>query len=229
MRVTGAAAICYPCASASITVPADPCPVCSQALGSGGRCRNRLCSAPDRSIDHIAAVAVKDAGITQAVLWLKHDGLTGWARIFGRLIVGHLEANRQPGDIDLIVANPTYLGPGSAAVVAHTERVIDAAADEDPLGTWPWDTAMPRALIKAGPTPPSGGAGATYPAKRAAADALLDQVAIPDPSRIAGRRILVYDDICTTGLQLDRVARVLKHTGGATTVEALVLARAPWQ
>jgi predicted amidophosphoribosyltransferase len=41
--------------------------------------------------------------------------------------------------------------------------------------------------------------------------------------------ILVSDDICTTGGQLDAVAGCLLDQGQAERVEAVVLARAPWR
>lgn len=67
-----------------------------------------------------------------------------------------------------------------------------------------------------------------YVQKRAAADDLLRVLVVPYPERIAGRRIVVYDDICTTGLQLDRVAWLLTSQGAAA-VEGLVMARTPWR
>jgi predicted amidophosphoribosyltransferase len=51
---------------------------------------------------------------------------------------------------------------------------------------------------------------------------------VPDPARTAGKFTLVYDDVCTTGTQLDAVATRLLDDGGAARVEAVVLARAPW-
>jgi hypothetical protein len=133
----------------------------------------------------------------------------------------------RPSDWDLIVANPTFLGAGSQPVNHHTELVIDAAAKEDLLGEWAFDTETPRAIVKTGPSPKS--ATGNYQKKRDAADALADVLAIPERTRTEGRRVLIYDDICTTALQLDRVASVLKNVGGATHVEALVLARQPWR
>jgi ComF family protein len=43
---------------------------------------------------------------------------------------------------------------------------------------------------------------------------------------VVGRRILLVDDVCTTGATLDACSRALKQ-GGATSVWALTLARAP--
>jgi len=109
---------------------------------------------------------------------------------------------------------------------SHTERVIEAAATEDVLGEWPFDITDPGAIFKARATPKSAGSRATT--KRAAAAELRDSLAIPDRRRVDGKRILVYDDVCTTGSQLDTVAAVLINEGGAKEVEGIVLARAPW-
>ena len=51
---------------------------------------------------------------------------------------------------------------------------------------------------------------------------------VTEPGRTAGKFVLVYDDVCTTGTQLDAVAGCLLDEGGASRVEGVVLARAPW-
>jgi predicted amidophosphoribosyltransferase len=48
------------------------------------------------------------------------------------------------------------------------------------------------------------------------------------PARLL-ETVLIYDDVCTTGTQLDAVAGCLLDRGGAARVEAVVLARAPWR
>lgn len=45
---------------------------------------------------------------------------------------------------------------------------------------------------------------------------------------VTGKRVIVYDDVLTTGCQLDTIARFLK-AHGAASVRGLVLARAPWR
>jgi predicted amidophosphoribosyltransferase len=57
----------------------------------------------------------------------------------------------------------------------------------------------------------------------------MRQLAIPDPARTEGRDVLVFDDVCTTGYQLNAVADCLLDQGQATRVRAVVLARAPWR
>ena len=57
----------------------------------------------------------------------------------------------------------------------------------------------------------------------------LTDLAVPEPGRTAGKFVLVYDDVCTTGTQLDAVAGCLFDQGGAARVEGVVLARASWR
>lgn len=195
----------------------------------GPHCANPLCGDPSRSISRIDAIAVKTGAIDAQIKRLKYDQKRGWAVIFGRILLGYLELHRDPDEFDLIVANPTFVGPGTDRRIRHTELVLDTAAEEDLFDDWPFDTMDPRAIVKTGPTPRSAVAGTNYWSKVAAADALLSVLKIPDPSRVRSARILVYDDVCTTGHQLDRVARVLKKAGGAAHVEGLVLARTPYR
>lgn len=49
--------------------------------------------------------------------------------------------------------------------------------------------------------------------------------AVADPS-LAGKSVILVDDVCTTTATLREAARVLRR-GGATSVDAIVLARAP--
>src|ERR1700733_1733287 len=72
-------------------------------------------------------------------------------------------------------------------------------------------------------------AGGSSAEKRITAAAIREVLAIPDPARTAGRRILLFDDVCTTGSQLHAVAHCLLREGRAARVRALVLARAPWR
>jgi predicted amidophosphoribosyltransferase len=200
--------------------------VCSQRLDSDGTCPNWLCTNPRRHISRIHAIAYQSGPLRAVISKYKYEGARHWALIFGRLVLGWLEAHMADAPPELVVVNPTYIGAGGREF-AHTEVVIDAAAREDVLRRWPFDVSTPRALVKIRTT--SASASATATAKRTAARELRAALRIPDPSRTAGRRILVYDDVCTTASQLDAVAECLIEDGGATRVEALVLARAPWR
>jgi predicted amidophosphoribosyltransferase len=215
----------------SVTVrPAGPspraCPICSQRLDRDSTCRNSLCRDPKRRIERIDAITSHSGAMQDKIHSYKYDGQAGWSLIFGRLVVRWLEAHAADDPPDLIVANPTYVGPGQPGP-GHIEAIIRAAAAADSGGRWPFDVRVPAAVIKAEATEQS--AGRSFAEKRIAAAALREVLKIPDPARTAGRRILVFDDVCTTGRQLDAVADCLVQEGRAARVGALVLARAPWR
>jgi predicted amidophosphoribosyltransferase len=191
-----------------------------------GDCPNWLCTDPRRRITKIDAIAYLSGSLHDKIKAYKYDGQTGWALIFARLLIGWLQQNARDNRPDIIIANPTYIPPGSGDV-GHTERIIDVAEREDVLGRWPFDAGEPRMLVKTESTEQSAGSSAA--AKRAAAQNLRGVLRITDVSQIEGRHVLVYDDVCTTGSQLDAVAACLIDDGGAADVSAVVLARAPWR
>jgi len=215
------------CASKTLDAIAPPaCPVCSQGLEGGNPCRNWLCDDPNRRIERVDAIAYLSGSLKAKIHSYKYEGRLGWSLIFGRLLVGWLEAHAAADPPDLIVANPTYIDPGVPRS-GHIEMIIMAAAVADYEGRWTFDVRTPTAIIKTQPTERS--AGRTAAAKRAAAAALRNVLAIPDAARTQGCDILVFDDVCTTGSQLNAVANCLLTDGQAARVRAVVLARAPWR
>jgi predicted amidophosphoribosyltransferase len=224
---TGPASICVACASRTLeAISARACPVCSQRLEGDASCRNALCRDRNRRIEHVDAIAYHSGPIQDKIHRYKYYGKTGWSPIFGRLVVGWLEAHAAADRPDLIVANPTYVSPGQQPL-GHIEQIIKDAATADYGGRWPFDVQVPAAIIKTQPTERS--AGRSFAEKRITAAALREVLQIPDAARTAERHILVFDDVCTTGSQLEAVADCLLREGRAARVRALVLARAPWR
>ncbi|MBF6592378.1 MAG: ComF family protein, partial [Ktedonobacterales bacterium] len=54
---------------------------------------------------------------------------------------------------------------------------------------------------------------------------VADAFACPDPASVRGQRIVLLDDVATTGATLDACARALRAAGVAS-VHALVIAKA---
>jgi predicted amidophosphoribosyltransferase len=203
--------------------------VCAQRLAADGRCPNELCRHPGRRVDRIHAIGYQTGPLRRAIHSYKYDGVRSWSVLLGRLVLGWLEQHMTSDPPGLIVVNPTFSAAGAAAgqVLGHTEAVLHAAAEADAAHRWPFDTATPAAVIKTRMTLKSADAQAW--SKRVTANELRDALAIPDRGRTAGKFIVVYDDICTTGGQLDAIAGCLLDHGGAARVEGIVLARAPWR
>lgn len=226
-RRAGPPWICVTCASRTLeTISPRACPICSQILYGDEPCPNWLCDDPRRRIERIDAIAYLSGALQKKIHRYKYEGKTGWSLIFGRLLIGWLEAHASDDPPDLIVANPTFTRPKSNEI-GHIERIIESAEIEDAEHRWPFDVYDPAAIIKTGETDKS--AGRTAAEKRAAAAALRRLLKIPNPKVIRDRKILIFDDVCTTGYQLDAVADCLLKEGRAARVRGLVLARAPWR
>jgi predicted amidophosphoribosyltransferase len=230
---SGPAAACLACVAGQVARPAPgACPVCAQRREPAGSCPNELCRNPRRRVSRIHAIGYQSGPLRRAIYSYKYGGTRSWCVVFGRLLVAWLEQNMAADPPDLIVANPTLTGclgaPGPLSPgFGHTEAVVRAAAAADPGHHWPWDTGTPAAIVKTRATLRSADGQAW--SKRVTGTELRDAVEVTDPGRIAGCFVLVYDDICTTGSQLDAIAGCLLDNGGAARVEGLVLARAPWR
>ncbi|HZV49566.1 MAG TPA: hypothetical protein VFD49_07340 [Candidatus Dormibacteraeota bacterium] len=114
---------------------------------------------------------------------------------------------------DLIVASPTYVGPGGRTF-DHTRLVLERAATEVMPGRpWSFDVGGEPAVVKTAPNRPLR--GRTWQERRAIArDEIRPALSVPNPDRTAGRSILVYDDVFTDGITFDEVARALRTQGG---------------
>ena len=213
-------AICVPCASEQLASIADPCPICAQERASG-QCHNWLCNdkAGPLHIAGIRAITLHRDPLDRVLARYKYEGKVGWAMIFARLLVGHLASTWDPDEVDLIIANPP--NPGRE----HTTRVIEYADVTDTSSDWRFDDAADPAITKTIQTDKS--AGRNFDGKRAAARQHANALELRHPHRISDQRIIVYDDVCTTGLQLNEVARRLREWG-ALSVHGVVLGRQPW-
>src|SRR5215469_13291086 len=230
---TGPAGVCLACASRQLSRPGSrACPACSQVLTGGGRCPNELCRSPRRRIGAIHAIGYQAGALRRVIRSYKYGGTRSWSVVLGRLLLAWLDEHMSTDRPGLIVANPTFTTCRSDTVAApqrfaHTEEVLRSAAAADEAGRWRFDTRTPAAIVKTRPTLQSADGQAW--SKRASGTELRDAVRSEERARTAGRFVLVYDDICTTGTQLDAIAACLLDDGGATRVEGVVLARAPWR
>lgn len=227
-RDTGSPALCFRCANRTLeplTTPTQRCAVCDHPYPAGEvSCRNGPCNAGWRKFNWNYAIAMRSGTLDRVIKRYKYEDKPAWANIFGRILTGFLDANASIFDVfDLIVSAPTYVGPGGRDF-DHTREVI-RAADGVSGGRWPFDVEPIPAITKVQATPRLVEAGGYQQRKAIAWGPLREALAIPDPSRTAGRTILVYDDVFTDGLSLNEAARALKLQGGARSVSGVTLAR----
>lgn len=226
-RIAGTARLCSDCAGRTLQQVAEPhCPVCSQAVAPGRQCSNRVCALPEgeRGFSRVDAVAMYSGALRDKIHKLKYEGKTGWAMIFGRLLVGWMESHPdQMRGVDHVVGNPTDTG---RQPIQHIEAIMNAAYTEDVTRAFPLSPPGAHRLVKQAETARS--ANRTRDEKRAAATAHAAALTwTGDTSDIKGATILLVDDVFTSGSQLQHVALRLRATGAAD-VRGLVLARVPW-
>jgi predicted amidophosphoribosyltransferase len=233
----GSAALCFRCARRTmepLAADADRCKVCDQEYPAGTtECKNPVCGMSERWFGWNFAIAVRSGVLQSVINAYKYSPATsskrGWAAIFGRILVGFLEANAETfGTIDLIVASPTYTGPGARRDWDHIRDILVAAHREqvEPRH-WPFDLDGTPAIVKLQDT--ESMTGKSYRERRVLAESeIRDALQVPDPARTRGRRIVVVDDVFTDGLTLREVARALRQQGRAASVYGITLARQPF-
>lgn len=224
-RDTGSAPICFACASEHTEpISPDACQVCDQRLRADGTCGNPICNWDDRYFRFVWAISMRTGQMRQAISRYKYDERWGWAAIFGRLLVGFLDENSIVfSGYDLIIPSPSYVGPDAERSFDHTRRIVEAAQVEEPI-RWPFTYEL---IVKEAKTRRL--VGHNWQSRRHIAEGeLRAALRVPVPTLVAGKRILVVDDVFTEGFTIREVARALLGAGAAEVSE-VVLAREPWK
>jgi predicted amidophosphoribosyltransferase len=219
-RTSGTPAVCYPCATAGEPLVSAPrCTLCGQPLDGRGACPNTVCTLDDPFFSRIHTVCDRPEEMWDAVMSYKYDEDRSWADVLGRILVGFLDDRRAEFErYDVITTGAIYVGPRAPRLWDYLELVLDAAARVGPH--WPF---APGLIAKSGPT--GRFLGISPQARQHIAEGeLRAALSVPDPARVAGRRVLVFDDIYSEGFSLREMARVLLDAGAAE-VAGLVLAR----
>jgi predicted amidophosphoribosyltransferase len=224
-RVSGPAKICFDCAKSSFEgLAKDRCELCELALKDDGSCGNPLCDwdEDDRFFKWVWAISMRTGPLKRAIDRYKVDEKRAWAAIFGRVLLGYLDAHHAVfRRYDLIIPSPTWIGDGGRKF-DHTGLVIERAIIEDD-GTWPFRVGV---VEKTAATTPFR--GKTWKKRHEIAEyELRPALTIPEPEVVHGKRVLIYDDVYTEGLTLRAVAGALRDAG-AVEVSEIVLARQPY-
>lgn len=206
--------LCGDCWSA-VTFIAEPlCDCCGLPfeLGTvpGSLCAG--CSARRPAFDRARAAVVYDDGSRDLILRLKHADATENA---ATLAAWMLRAGRDLVEpCDLVAPVPLHWRRLIARRYNQSALLARAVARE---AGKPW---MPDLLVRRRATPSQGGLSAVGRRRN-----LAGAIAVKDAHRaaIAGRRVLVVDDVHTTGATLDACASALKRAGAA--VDCLTFAR----
>ncbi len=216
VRVQEAHALCATCWNAIGFIDGAMCTCCGLPfdIDPGGEIICAACHAQPRAFDRARALLRYDDASKGLILGFKHGDRLDQAPAFARWL--ERSGRTLLAETDLIVPVPLHRFRlwrrryNQAAVLAlRLAQMSDVACD-------------PLALERSRSTP-SQGAMISAKARRRN---VLRAFRVPDGKSafIKGARILLIDDVFTTGATLDACARALKRAGAAR-VDALTLAR----
>ena len=198
--------LCDACRETLPRLPAARCPCCALPAPDGERCGRCLTHSPH--YDRTLAVFAYGFPVDKLVQDFKYVHRLALARFFGRLLA-ELAENTVA---DLIIPLPL-----------HRERLRDRGFNQAlelarPVATARRLPLAAEACLRTRNTPAQAG----LPWKERAKNI---RGAFHCTHDLSGQRILLVDDVMTTGSSLDECARTLK-LHGATEVTLLIVARA---
>ena len=190
------------------------CPFCGTVTGD-----RLLCGSCERTLPYTGENALRQGTfgrcasplyytgpVREAILRFKFQGRTGGLDCFGRLLAD-CAARWYPGEFDTVTWVPVSRKRLRQRGFDQS-RLLAASLCVD------WHVAPVETLRKAVDNPAQSGLKEAA-ARRANVLGVYEAV---DPERISGHRILLVDDICTTGATLAECARVLREAGAADVV-----------
>ncbi len=205
---TRGAWLCRTCREQVQPVLPPICERCGQGIESGDLCR--ACRRRPLAIDGLRAAAYLEGPLRQAVHRFKYEGLRELVPMLGEILhEGYLQVTIT---CDVVVPVPLHQARQRQRGFNQATLLAQELSRR---------TGLPTAsdLLRVRDTQPQVGLGAA--ARR---DNVRDAFACRGRASLGGKRILLIDDVCTTGATMEACAAALYQTGVAA-VWGLTLAR----
>ena len=185
---------------------------------------NHLCSDCIRrpaKLRHARAAGVYSGALMALVHQLKYRAALALIDPLGRLLQETFRCYWQPDEIDMVVAIPLHNRRLRQRGFNQAQMLVDAWATATPEGNRDWQR-FPKAhdiLVRSRPTAPQTGLG--KPERRRN---IRRAFTVVNRNLIKGCRILLVDDVYTTGTTAEEAAHELNRNG-ADAVDVLTVAR----
>ncbi len=181
------------------------------------------CIAAPPRFEMARSFGVYDGVLLTLIHKFKYNGKTGLADPLGRLLFDAFHRHWPPGDIGVVAPVPLHRrrfrkrGYNQAYLLIRNWRRLDEES-----GSGRPQIAVEREILTR-----SRRTDHQVGMTREERDAnIRGAFSVPRPDRVAGRRVLLVDDVMTTGATADECARTLM-AAGAARVDLLTLAQAP--
>lgn len=185
----------------------DGCGSPFEYAGLGERCAG--CMARPRAFSRARAACLYDDASRELILQLKHADRTDLSGLFARWL--SRSARELIEETDAVIAVPLH------RLRLLRRRYNQAAEVARPLARMAGLDYLPDALVRRRATASQGGRSASGRRRN-----VQGAFAAPDRRKVEGRRILLIDDVLTTGATAEACARALRAAGAADVNLAVI-------
>lgn len=202
--------LCSSCVDRTPGIPTPWCPRCGQHLMAGANCQS--CATYPLSLEGIRSAYAYAPPLIEAITQFKYHGVRAMGVEMGELLGRFLTLHPLP--VDMIV--PVPLHPSRRRERGYNQAELLCVA----LGRRLVLPVAPEALRRVRNTLPQARMDSTEERRLNVAGAFA-----PGEEPVEGKRVLLVDDVCTTGATLGACGDAL-NAAGAAAVWGLTLARA---
>ncbi len=203
--------LCDDCAASITPLPTACCPRCGRPMPTSRLCRT--CRGRRSPLQALRSLGSYTSPLREAVHALKYDGLAALADPLAAL----LETYWRQAPLPVTVLAPVPLHRGRVRYRGYNQAALLASAFGSRVGL----PVVEDCLVRRRATRSQVGLSV------ADRHANVNEAFCCVDERVRGERVLLIDDVCTTGATLAAAAQALLD-GGASSVWALTLARAPF-
>jgi ComF family protein len=197
--------LCDDCCRDFPHLPHPICQLCGQPTAAPGLCRS--CRHTPLAIDGIRSAFLFEGGVRQAIHELKYRHHQALAVILASLMAAHWRANPLPADV--LVAVPLH--PARLRERGYNQAELLGRA----LGGMIGMPVMTGGLRRVRHTQPQMSLDSAHRRGNVQDAFIYQPPASGHGNAVEGRRVLVVDDVCTTGSTLEACSLALKAAGAA--------------
>jgi ComF family protein len=206
--------VCEACRLLLYTSELDVCPQCGRPCADAGRgCGH--CSEPF-ALRRVRALGFYAAPFHNLVHALKYDGKTSVAGLLGGALAALAAQDTEYQQPDLVCAVPLH--PARLRERGYNQSELLAAVVAEQTGI-----ALGLPLVRHKNTPTQTGRVDAKARRKNLADAFR----LRPGEQVSGLKVVLVDDVCTSGATLDAAARPLLAAGASSVLGLVVAAASP--